>query len=297
MVIHGKVVNEVAGGQQSLMDVSTDTEQRQLAEMQATFNIPALVCPEEVKKIIAENLAGMGEQRFDKINMPSGGGIAFTIIDEDGKEEPAKDLKCILLDKFPFKAWYIRSFEEKGEGDIGIPDCFSADNIHGSGCREAGIPEGQLCEMCSKGQWGSNRKGGRGKDCADKIRIHFVLEENAFPKYIDAPPTSVGNVKDYLKRLSNKMNLFYGVVTNISLEKDKNDTGITYPKATFAKAANLTREERAKMKDYIEALLPSMRKITRESIGEVAAVDVVDVQGGAAGEGYRQPGAEGNEPY
>lgn len=309
MVILEKVVNGdskeagAAGGQQSLMDVSAsgvslDTEQRQLAErqlaeMQVTFNIPALISLEEAKEAIAENLAEMGEFRIRKINMPSGGGIAFTLVDEDGKEEPVKELKGVLLDKYPFRAWYIRSFEEKGEGDIGIPDCFSSDNIHGSGCKEAGIPEGQLCETCAKGQWGSSRKGGRGKDCADKIRIHVLLEGDVFPYYIDAPPTSLGNFKDYLMRLTNKMNLFYGVVTTISLEKDKSDGGITYSKAKFAKAANLTKEERAKMKECIAALLPSMRKITRESIGEV-----MDIQGGAVIDAVgRQPGQDDGEPY
>ena len=296
MVVPERVVNEVseaAGGQQSLMDVQSEQTQVAVAEIQVTFNLPALISPEEARNVLAENLAGMGEQRFDKIKIPSGGGIAFTIVDEDGKEEPVKELKGILLDKYPFRAWYMKSYEEKGKDDIGIPDCFSADNVHGSGCKEAGIPEGQLCETCAKGQWGSSRKGGRGKDCADKIRIHVLLEGNVFPHFIDAPPTSLGNFKDYLKRLTNKMNPFYGVVTVIGLEKDENDAGTEYSKAKFAKAVNLTREERLKMKEYIAALSPSMRKITRESIGEV-----VDLQGGAVGgEVGRQPGQDDGEPY
>lgn len=266
----------------------------QVASDQPTFSLPALIDPELAKEVIAENLDGMGEQRFDKIDMPSGGGIAFTLVDEDGKEEPVKELRGILLDKYPFRAWYIKSYEEKSKDDIGIPDCFSSDNIHGSGCAAAGIPAGQLCATCPKGQWGSNRKGGRGKDCADKIRMHIVMEGNVFPHYIDAPPTSLGNFKDYLKRLSNKMNPFYGVVTSISLEKDENDNGTVYSKATFAKAVNLTSEERGRMKQYIETLLPSMRKITRESIGEV-----VDVGGGGNVAGCVAGGdvADGDQPY
>jgi hypothetical protein len=298
----GVTENDVANGQQSLIDVSQ--ERKQPAELQLsgqlaqpTFNLPALIDPELAKEVIAENLDGMDAIRFDKIDMPSGGGIAFTIVDEDGKEEPVKELKGVLLDKYPFRAWYMKSFEEKGDDDLGIPDCFSSDNIHGSGCQAAGIPVDQLCATCPKGQWGSNRKGGRGKDCADKIRIHILPENSVFPKYIDAPPTSLGNFKDYLKRLSNKMNPFYGVVTAISLEKDKNDAGITYSKATFAKAANLTPSERKQMREYINTLLPSMRKITRESIGDQpvdmsgnagGAGDVIDVLGGAV-DGDEQP--------
>lgn len=300
MSVPEKVMKE---GQQSLINTNPEQQSQfavqqpaQTPTSQVTFNLPALVCPEDAKEVLAENLDGMGEQRFEKIIMPGSGGIAFTLVDEDGKEEPVKELRGILLDKYPFKAWYIKSFEEKNRDDVGIPDCFSSDNIHGSGCKEAGIPSGQLCETCKYGQWGSSRKGGRGKDCADKIRVHILLEDNVFPHYIDAPPTSLGNFKDYLKRLSNKMNPFYGVVTVVGLEKDENDAGTVYSKATFAKAANLTREERAKMKEYIAALLPSMRKITRESISEAVGAGGVGMQNGTAA---REPGDDvgGDQPY
>ena len=256
-----------------------------------TFNLPALTHPQEAMEVIHENLDGMGDMKFDKINMPSGGGIAFTIVDEDGKEEPVKEIKGVLLYKMPFKAWYVKAFDEKTDEDTGVPDCFSADMIRGSGCKEADIPEGQICRDCPKNQWGSDRKGGKGKDCADKIRIYILPEENVFPKFIDLPPTSIGGFKDYVKRLANKLNPFYGVVTSMGLESDKSGGNIKYSKTTFAKAANLSKEERVSIKGYINTLMPSMERISRESIAPDG--DAV-VQGEAAGVGAA---GGGEQPY
>ncbi len=250
--------------------------------MEPTINLPMLSDPEEAKLTIQENLDGLGDMKFDKINMPSGGGISFTIVDEDGKKIPLTELTGVLLHKKPFKAWYIKSYDEKDEDDIGIPDCFSEDNIHGSGCKEAGIPEGQLCKTCPKNQWGSDRRGGKGKDCAEKIRIHILMEGNAFPKFIDLPPTSTGNFKDYVKRLANKLNPFYGVVTTTGLESDKSDKGIEYSKTTFAKAANLSKEEKVAIKQYIGTIESIMERISPESIASDEA-DVIDYVGNSEG--------------
>ncbi len=247
-----------------------------------TINLPMLSDPEGAKQIIQENLDGLGDMKFDKIDMPSGGGISFTIIDENNKKIPLTELSGVLLHKKPFKAWYIKSFDEKDEDDIGIPDCFSEDNVHGSGCEEAGIPEGQLCKTCPKNQWGSDRRGGKGKDCAEKIRIHILMEENAFPKYIDLPPTSTGNFKDYVKRLANKLNPFYGVVTTVGLESDKSGKGIEYSKATFARSTNLSKEERIAIRQYIGTIEPIMERISPESIA------VVDIDGDSS---------DGDQPY
>ena len=255
-------------------------------KVEPTFNLPVLVNPEEASEIIAENMEGMGEFYFDKIKMPSGGGITFEIVDDEGNPDAVKELRGVLLDKFPFKVWYEKSYDEKGQDDDDKPDCFSDDNIHGSGFTDASgrvvIPEGQLCKDCKFGQWGSHRKGGDGKDCADKIRVHILMEGEAFPKYIDAPPTSLKNFKKYVKMLSNKAKSFYGVVTCMKLEKDKNDGGVDYSKVLFTKSADLTRDERLAVKDLIQTLLPSMHKITRDSIGEPVVMDgddVIDAQG------------------
>lgn len=276
--------------------VATKKESILAVTTEPTFNLPVLVCPTEALEVMAENMEGMGEFKFEKIKMPSGGGIAFTVFDEAGEEQPVKELRGILLDKYPFRSWYIKAFDEKTPDDDNVPDCFSEDNIHGSGCAEAGIPAGQLCATCQKGQWGSDRRGGKGKDCADKIRIHLLMEGEMFPKYIDTPPTSLGNFKDYVVRLSNKMKPVNGVVTTIKLEKAKSGGGVEFSRMVFVKAADLTKDERVAMRSYIKTLLPSMRKITRESIAD----DVVSGSGaGTIIEAQVVAGAEAgdDQPY
>jgi hypothetical protein len=248
-------------------------EEQSLAIQDVTFDLPALVNPEEVREIIAENLEGLGQMKFDKIGLPSGGGISFTLIDESGEENPVKEINGVILDKSPFKAWYIRSFDEKTEEDIGVPDCFSSDGIRGSGCVEANIPEGQLCEKCPKGQWASDRKGGPGKDCTDKIRIHILMEGDVFPKIIDLPPSSIKNFNKYVVRLTNKLKSLYSVVTTLKLEKDKSGSGIPYSRVTFAKATDLSKEEQKAIKQYIKTLKPAMSQLSRESIAEDMVID------------------------
>ncbi len=265
---------------------ATEIKENAVAVAEApTFDLPVLVSPEEAAMVVQENLQGLDGVRFDKIKIPSGGGISFEVPDENGEATPVKKLEGVILHKKPFRAWYIKSFDEKTDEDTGVPDCWSEDMVHGSGCEAAGIPVGQKCADCPKGQWGSDRRGGKGKDCPKKMRLHTLMEGSVFPVVLDLPPTSLGNFTDYIKRLANKLNPFYGVVTSIGLEKEKSGSGIEYSKATFGKAAGLNAQERSAIKKYIETLRPQMEQISRESIGEVDAVEVGGTEAATGADG------------
>lgn len=237
-----------------------------VANVTPTIDLPILAQKDEALSVIQENLAGFGKLKFDKIRMPSGGGLTFEVADESGNIVPVQEIRGVIIDHFPFKAWWEKSFEEKTGEDDKRPDCFSADGITGTGCPEKGIPAGQKCANCPKGAWGSDRRGGRGKDCNDKIRIHILREGEVFPIFIDLPATSHSNLKDYIKRLTNKLKHYYGVVTSIKLEKDKNTGGTEYSKATFSKAADLTPAERLAVKQYIDSMKDTIRQIDAETI-------------------------------
>lgn len=227
-------------------------------------NLPLLTAPQEFMEVMKENRLDGENFRFDKIPMPSDGGITFVMMDEKGGTILRAELRGVILKFSHFKSWYQKSFDERDENDDKRPDCFSQDGEIGSGCPDAGIPPEQKCEFCPKNQWGSDRRGGRGKDCADKIRIYILLEESALPVFIDLPPASIGNFKEYRKRLTNKLKSLHGVVTVIGLEMDKSITGgITYSKATFAKAADLNPDERAIIKQYIDTISPSLKQRAR----------------------------------
>lgn len=238
------------------------------------FSLPILLDPQEALEIMSENQEDLGREfSFPKIKVPSGGSISFEITNENGKVIPVTEIKGIILDKFALKTWYMKSYEEKTDEDTGVPDCWSPDNERGTGCEAAGIPAGQLCEDCPKGQWGSDRKGGRGKDCQDKIRVYILQENEMFPVFIDLPPTSTKNFVDYIQRITNKKLSQYAVVTSIGLEKAKSDSKIEYSKAVFHKEAELSQPEKMAIKEYIKSLKDAMRRITKESFREEKPVE------------------------
>jgi hypothetical protein len=265
-------------------------QQEQTLVPAPTIDLPLLVQKEEALSVIRENLDGLGEIRFDKIRMPAGGGLTFEVADENGNVVPIQEIKGVIIAHLPFKAWWKKLFEEKTEEDDKRPDCYSADGVTGTGCPAEGIPAGQQCATCPKNAWGSDRRGGRGKDCNDKIRIYILREGEVFPVFMDLPATSHSNLKDYIKRLTNRLKHYYSVVTSIKLEKDKSAGGITYSKATFSKVADLSPTERNAVKQYIGSIQDTIRQIDAETIaaepGEVSGdtrdLNDIDLGAGAA---------------
>ena len=97
------------------------------------------------------------------------------------------------------------------------------------------------------------------------LRIYLLQEGCAFPVLLTLPPTSTGNWRDYMKRLAGRMKSVYGTITKVKLEKDKSEGGITYSKAVFTRAGELTKEERNAIKAYAKQLRSSMRTVAIDS--------------------------------
>ncbi|MTI95216.1 MAG: hypothetical protein FH749_06965 [Firmicutes bacterium] len=229
---------------------------------QATINLPALTQKEEALEVMQENLEGMeGQFKFDKVKIPSGGGISFEVVDEAGEPTPVKELKGVVVDYYPINAWWHDEFS----GEKNAPTCSSMDCKTGTGSEEHGIPAGQACAKCPKNQWGSDPKSGRGKACKNMYRVYILQEDSVFPVLLALPPTSIGNWKQYVQRLTNKLKHYYSVVTVAKLEKDRNEGGIEYSKVSFAKAADLTPAEKKAIKDYARTMKPAMRSVAIDS--------------------------------
>ena len=244
-----------------------------------TFDLPALTNPEEAKEVMQENLTELGGNlNFPKVKIPSGGGLSFEVVNEEGDAVPASELQGVILDFYPINAWWA----EKFTGENNAPDCFSMDGKVGCGNAEHQIREGQTCVSCPKNQWGSDPDGGKGKACKNMFRVYLLQEGSVFPVLLTLPPTSRKNWEGYIQRLTDRLKLYYSVVTRVKLEKDKNAGGIQYSKAAFFKSADLTREEKAALKAYAMALKPSMRAVAIET-QEYNVEDAVDV-GGVAGQ-------------
>jgi hypothetical protein len=241
------------------------------AALAPIIDLPLLIDPNEVILAAQENTVEGERFPFDRIKMPAGGGISFELQDENGEATSHSALKVIVIGFKPFKSWYEKSYDQRDpDEEMPLPDCFSADTVTGSGCNceTYQIPAGQACAGCPLNQWGSSRRGGRGKECHDRMRVWFLLEGYAVPMYIDLPKTSLTNFKDYRKRLTKKAKVIYGVVTVIKLEKSINEKKIEYSKAAFSSAGDIAPSERAEVKRYMDAISNSLR-IDRDTITDI----------------------------
>ena len=241
-----------------------------------TIDLPALTQKEQALAVIQENLAGMdaGKFQFDKVKIPAGGGISFEVFDDSGEAVPVKELTGVVLDYYAIKAWWAQEFT----GGKNPPDCSSMDGKTGAGSEDGAIPAGQQCKNCPYNQWGSDPKGGRGKACKDIYRIYILRERTVFPVLLALPPTSLNNWEKYVRRLTDKLIPYSGVVTTAKLVKDKNEGGIEYSKVTFAKTAELAAAERKDIKEYIAPMRGAMRSV---------AIDDAEYNTEPAGQAYQ----------
>lgn len=215
----------------------------------ASFGLPVIT--QEIREAMTEELEGIA-LKFDRIKIPSGGGIAFTLPNEDDPDDPIilKNIPGIILVHHQINAWW----EKEYSGEKNPPDCSSMDGRIGTQ-RETGrqIP----CASCPKNQWGTDPKGSGGKACKNMRRVYLLLEGNMFPHLLTLPPTSLENFNEYLsKRIVQKGHRSFDVLSTVSLKKDTNKGGIEYSKAFWNKPVLLDDETRAKARMYAEQIKP-----------------------------------------
>lgn len=251
-------------------EIAKSNENTALAVQNPTINLPIITNHDELLEAIQANSADGEKQRFDRISVPSGGGLSFTVVDENNQEAALAKFRGIILHFQPYCIWYLKSFSDREENEDPI-FCFSADKITGCGCPEGDILEGQSCATCPKKQRGSDRNGGDGSDCHDRIAVWIAKENDALPVLVDLPRTSLGNFRDYRNFLTTKIGKpLYGVVTEIGLEKVDGKKA-KYSAVTFTRADSLTADEKTIIKELIESLKSDM-KVDYNAVKQIAAV-------------------------
>ncbi len=204
-----------------------------------------------IREIIHDNLGPMGKVQFERIKMPSSGGLTFEVTDENGEPEAAKDIVGIIVDHYPVNAYWPDSF---GSG-TNPPQCSALD-----ACTGVGDPGG-LCAKCPLNQWGSDGEG-RGKACKNLHRLYVLPVGEILPLLIAAPPTSLTNIAGYMRLLTSKAKKpHWAVLTRIKLEKASNKDGVSYSRIALSRAGNVPVEKLAELKKYIEELRPLMRTV------------------------------------
>ena len=181
---------------------------------------------------------------FDRIKVPSGGGLAFEVPGENPDEpDLQKEFSAVILCHHPILSYY----KEKYTGGSEAPDCSSMDGICGVD-RETG--EMKSCKDCPLNQFGTGENGG--KACKTKRRIFILRAGEAFPTLLTLPTASISDYSKYIMRLLSKGKKSNQVVTKFGLKKDSNKTGITFSKVTLAYERDLTENELVNVKGMSE---------------------------------------------
>jgi hypothetical protein len=218
------------------------------------FNFP--VISNDMQEILAEEMEGL-QMEFDRVKIPSGGGIAFEVPGDDpDSPDIVKEIKGVIVDQYPVNAYW----QDKFNGESNPPDCASLDGkvgIDGNG-------HTITCATCPLNQYGSgvNDKGEptKGKACKNMHRLYILRERDAFPILLTLPPTSKKPFGGFMaKRLLGKGLRSCQVVTKVTLKKDKNGDGIEYSQAQFAVDSVLNAEQQATANEYAR----SIKAITR----------------------------------
>ena len=181
--------------------------------------------------MMAEEFDGL-EVTFEKIKIPSGGGIVFELLNEDGEPDTVKDFSAVILYHHPLNCYYSTKYT----GGNAPPDCGSFDGITG-----VGNPGGE-CKTCPLNQYESADEG-KGKACKNRRRIYVLREGDVFPLLLSLPTGSLKEFTKYLQRLVTKKQKSNSLVTTFSLRKATNQGGVVYSQAQFAAGRMLTPEE------------------------------------------------------
>lgn len=226
----------------------------------------------DIAEAISEEMDGLGTIPYDRVKIPSGGGLAFELPGEDEDHpESSTELVGVILYHHPVNAFWAEKFAGGNEQ----PDCSSNDGKQGI-VRESG--EIKNCENCPYNQFGSD---GAGKACKNVHRVYILREGSPVPLVLAVPPTSLKALRDYMaKRIVLRGLRSYQVVTRITLKKETNSTGIKYSRAVFEFVSKLTDEQIASTKAMADAIKGNNKMIEVEAADyNVTAAPATDANG------------------
>ena len=196
-----------------------------------------------LREVVEINLGGdksLTEFDLTRVKIPSGGGLAFNV-ETASNESSVSEIVGVIVAHQSRRSYWETSLDEGGGGSP--PDCWSPDGVNGFG-RPAERVGGQ-CARCPLAQFGS-AKGkdgkGRGQACAQRKAIFLLPSDSILPTFLSLPPTSLGSFKAYLTGLIGKRLPVTGVVTKITLSKQKNRAGTAFAEAVFETVSVLDTE-------------------------------------------------------
>lgn len=193
-----------------------------------------------IREALSGECAGL-DFSFDRIRIPSGGGLAFEVPGEEDDPELATKITAVIAYQHPAYAYYATKFH----GGNNPPDCGSFDGEHG-----IGNPGGD-CRTCRFNKFGSGE--GKAKACKNRQMLYLLREGEIFPVMMSIPTGSLKSYTDYVKKQITRGRRLSGIVTEISLKKAESkseDGSITFSRVTFKFVRMLNAEE----KEYVSKM-------------------------------------------
>jgi len=192
-----------------------------------------------MQELLQENLGGMTLSPDDlvKVQIPTGGATTWEIPTGEGDEVDAvRAITGTVIAQMPMRLAF------NGEKQL---VCKSEDAITGNPTGESfdGLTPSGNCANCPLNKWGSK---GRGKACADKMRLYVMRDDDVLPILITLPPTSLAAWRKYVISLATSTKKSYHAVkTNITLKKIAQDGRDPYSIVQFGFNAHLDEGESA----------------------------------------------------
>jgi hypothetical protein len=198
--------------------MATATKETALAQ-RGEYRIATLATA-DLGELLAANLGSGGMSAFDldRVKVPAGGGTTWQVPSLEGPDDCKFIDGIIVAWKTPRAYWKV-PFDESGGGSP--PDCSSPDGILGTG------KPGGPCKACPLNRFESAAKGD-GKACKEVVQLFVVREGDMLPLVVSAPPSSIRNVRQYLRRLAGQGIIYYGAVTRLALTQARSGNGIVY---------------------------------------------------------------------
>ena len=227
----------------------------------------------DLMETIKANIGGqkLSEFDLDRVTIPSGGGIAWTVPTLEG-EKALQEIEGVIVYWKDTRAFWKESFESQGGGSP--PDCSSPDAERAQG--DPGVPTPKdnaglyVCDACPNAQFGSDPREGSNAQACKLVRQLFVLTPtDLIPIVVSLPPTSVGMAQKYFLRLSRAGVPYYSVITKIGLERAQSSGNIKYSKAVFSLSARLEGEAAGKIAAYAEAMRPAFERTVVQSAADI----------------------------
>jgi len=220
----------------------------------------------ETAQTIAEELDGLDGFRFDEVKIPSGGSLAFELPSDDpDNPETATSITGIIAYHHSANARWEGDYT--GDAETNAPVCISYDGVLGFSagtCTE--------CKDCPYNQFGSDESG-VGKACKNMKRVYILRSGELLPLVLVLPPTSIRPFREYLGRLVKRGKKPSGVITKITLKKEKSQSGIVYSRVALEKVAELSPDEQAAVagiRKDLEAFLEAQTHLPQGEAAEPA---------------------------